>query len=179
MAAGRAGSPGGGGRAGGGQDAAGARGGGRLTHAGGVEVQRPRRRRVPYGVVALVAVNEGKAALVTGGDSGIGRAVAVLFEREGAEAWHTTDVAALLPENAKCAHCGGTEFRKETDILDVWFDSGSTHSYVVEARYGEGVRADVDFGPTLMLNRNRCILCTRCVRFMKEIDGDAQIGRDR
>jgi NADH-quinone oxidoreductase subunit G len=41
---------------------------------------------------------------------------------------------------------------------------------------GEGVKADVDFGPTLMLNRNRCILCTRCVRFMKEIDGDAQIG---
>src|SRR5512145_683465 len=41
---------------------------------------------------------------------------------------------------------------------------------------GEGVRADVDFGPTLMLNRNRCILCTRCVRFMKEIDGDAQIA---
>ena len=41
---------------------------------------------------------------------------------------------------------------------------------------GEGVKADVDFGPTLMLNRNRCIMCTRCVRFMKEVDGDAQIG---
>jgi len=41
---------------------------------------------------------------------------------------------------------------------------------------GDGVKADVDFGPTLMLNRNRCILCTRCVRFMREIDGDAQIG---
>jgi NADH-quinone oxidoreductase subunit G len=41
---------------------------------------------------------------------------------------------------------------------------------------GEGVRADVDFGPTLMLNRNRCILCTRCVRFMRDVDGDAQIG---
>ena len=41
---------------------------------------------------------------------------------------------------------------------------------------GEGVKADVDFGPTLILNRNRCILCTRCVRFMKEIDDDAQIG---
>ncbi|HEX5070199.1 MAG TPA: molybdopterin-dependent oxidoreductase [Vicinamibacterales bacterium] len=41
---------------------------------------------------------------------------------------------------------------------------------------GEGVKADVDFGPTLMLNRNRCILCTRCIRFMKEVDGDAQIG---
>jgi NADH-quinone oxidoreductase subunit G len=41
---------------------------------------------------------------------------------------------------------------------------------------GEGVRADVDFGPTLMLNRNRCILCTRCVRFMKDVDTDAQIS---
>jgi NADH-quinone oxidoreductase subunit G len=41
---------------------------------------------------------------------------------------------------------------------------------------GEGVKADVDFGPTLMLNRNRCILCTRCVRFMREIDTDAQIN---
>jgi NADH-quinone oxidoreductase subunit G len=41
---------------------------------------------------------------------------------------------------------------------------------------GEGVKGDVDFGPTLMLNRQRCILCTRCVRFMREIDADAQIG---
>jgi NADH-quinone oxidoreductase subunit G len=41
---------------------------------------------------------------------------------------------------------------------------------------GEGVRGDVDFGPTLMLNRQRCILCTRCVRFMREIDSDAQIN---
>ncbi len=41
---------------------------------------------------------------------------------------------------------------------------------------GEGVKGDVDFGPTLLLNRNRCILCTRCVRFMKQVDGDAQIS---
>jgi NADH-quinone oxidoreductase subunit G len=41
---------------------------------------------------------------------------------------------------------------------------------------GEGVKADVDFGPTLMLNRNRCILCTRCVRFMRDVEGDAQIN---
>ena len=41
---------------------------------------------------------------------------------------------------------------------------------------GEGVRADVDFGPTLLINRNRCILCSRCVRFMRDVDGDAQIG---
>ena len=41
---------------------------------------------------------------------------------------------------------------------------------------GEGVKADVDFGPTLMLNRKRCILCTRCVRFMRDVEGDAQIN---
>jgi NADH-quinone oxidoreductase subunit G len=41
---------------------------------------------------------------------------------------------------------------------------------------GEGAQADVDFGPTLMLNRNRCILCTRCVRFMRDVEGDAQIN---
>jgi NADH-quinone oxidoreductase subunit G len=41
---------------------------------------------------------------------------------------------------------------------------------------GDGVRGDVDFGPTLMLNRQRCILCTRCLRFMRDVDGDAQIN---
>jgi NADH-quinone oxidoreductase subunit G len=41
---------------------------------------------------------------------------------------------------------------------------------------GEGAKADVDFGPTLMLNRNRCIMCTRCVRFMRDVDVDAQIN---
>jgi NADH-quinone oxidoreductase subunit G len=41
---------------------------------------------------------------------------------------------------------------------------------------GEGVRGDVGFGPTLMLNRQRCILCTRCVRFMRDVEGDAQIN---
>jgi NADH-quinone oxidoreductase subunit G len=41
---------------------------------------------------------------------------------------------------------------------------------------GDGVKADVDFGPTLMLNRNRCILCTRCVRFMRDVETDAQIN---
>ena len=41
---------------------------------------------------------------------------------------------------------------------------------------GDGVKADIDFGPTLMLNRNRCILCTRCVRFMRDVEGDAQIN---
>jgi NADH-quinone oxidoreductase subunit G len=41
---------------------------------------------------------------------------------------------------------------------------------------GAGVKGDIDFGPTLILNRNRCILCTRCIRFMRDVDGDAQIS---
>jgi isoleucyl-tRNA synthetase len=66
-------------------------------------------------------------------DAALNRRIVKLFEREGAEAWHTTDVAKLLPGGAKCAHCGGTEFRKETDILDVWFDSGTSWFAVCEA----------------------------------------------
>jgi len=54
--------------------------------------------------------------------------------------------------------------------------SGSRMEFPRRTFDGEGVKADVDFGPTLMLNRNRCIMCTRCVRFMKDIDGDAQIS---
>ncbi len=55
-------------------------------------------------------------------------------------------------------------------------NAGSRMEFPRRTFDGEGVKADVDFGPTLLLNRNRCILCTRCVRFMREIDGDAQIG---
>ena len=63
----------------------------------------------------------------------LNRRIVDLFEREGAEAWHTTDVAALLPASAACAHCGGKVFRKETDILDVWFDSGVSWMAVCES----------------------------------------------
>jgi len=62
----------------------------------------------------------------------LNRKIVDLFEREGAEAWHTTDVAKLLPAQAKCAKCGGNSFRKETDILDVWFDSGVSWMAVCE-----------------------------------------------
>jgi NADH-quinone oxidoreductase subunit G len=67
----------------------------------------------------------------------------------------------------------------ECPLQDFSYSFGPNESRMEFARRvfdGEGVRADVDFGPTLMLNRNRCILCTRCVRFMREIDTDAQIG---
>ena len=66
-------------------------------------------------------------------DPALNRKIISLFEREGAEAWHTTEIAALLPDNATCAHCGGAAFRKETDILDVWFDSGTSWFAVCES----------------------------------------------
>jgi isoleucyl-tRNA synthetase len=63
----------------------------------------------------------------------LNRSIVDLFEREGAEAWHTGATDGLLPSGAICAHCGGKEFRKETDILDVWFDSGISWYAVCEA----------------------------------------------
>uniref|UniRef100_E6QMF0 isoleucine--tRNA ligase n=1 Tax=mine drainage metagenome TaxID=410659 RepID=E6QMF0_9ZZZZ len=65
-------------------------------------------------------------------DAGLNRKIVELFEEHGAEAWHSAAVGDLLPAGTTCAHCGGTEFRKETDILDVWFDSGSSWHAVAE-----------------------------------------------
>jgi len=60
--------------------------------------------------------------------------VVELFEREGMEAWHSVPVEELLgPAHMQCAHCGGRAFRKETDILDVWFDSGMSWLAVCES----------------------------------------------
>jgi isoleucyl-tRNA synthetase len=66
-------------------------------------------------------------------DPTLNRKIVDLFDREGAEAWHTTDVATLLPKDAACTHCGDKIFRKETDILDVWFDSGTSWFAVCES----------------------------------------------
>ncbi len=62
-----------------------------------------------------------------------------LFRNEGANAWYTKPVEAILPPGAACPKCGGTSFRKEGDILDVWFESGSSHRAVLdEMSYGLG-----------------------------------------
>jgi isoleucyl-tRNA synthetase len=63
----------------------------------------------------------------------LNRAVVALIEREGIEAWRTPAADALLPAGPVCAHCGGTAFRKETDILDVWIDAGVSWFAVCEA----------------------------------------------
>ncbi|HEY9857673.1 MAG TPA: isoleucine--tRNA ligase, partial [Stenomitos sp.] len=61
-------------------------------------------------------------------------AVAKRFETEGADAWWQHEAHAFLPAGTSCPKCGGTAFRKEKDIMDVWFDSGSSWSAVLEAR---------------------------------------------
>jgi len=53
--------------------------------------------------------------------------VAAIFEGHGSNAWFEREAEELLPQGFKCPHCGGTHFTKETDTLDGWFDSGSTH----------------------------------------------------
>ena len=54
-----------------------------------------------------------------------------LFAEHTADIWYERTAAELLPAGVKCAKCGATEFSKETDILDVWFDSGSSHLAVL------------------------------------------------
>jgi isoleucyl-tRNA synthetase len=63
------------------------------------------------------------------------RHVIPFFEREGADAWYTHSAEELLPPGTKCP-CAGEKWRKESDILDVWFDSGSTHLAVLSEKEG-------------------------------------------
>jgi len=59
------------------------------------------------------------------------------FTREGADAWFTRTVEELLPAGTRCS-CGASSWRKETDILDVWFDSGSSHLAVLDRPDADG-----------------------------------------
>ena len=69
--------------------------------------------------------------------------VAEIFEREGADAWFARDVADLVPPGYTCPTCGGSAFERESDILDVWFDSGVSFAAVVEKKYGPDAIADL------------------------------------
>ena len=60
--------------------------------------------------------------------------IANIFEEEGSDAWWKYEADQLLPEGTKCPKCGHTHFRKEKDIMDVWFDSGSSHMGVMTKR---------------------------------------------
>ncbi|WP_066806885.1 isoleucine--tRNA ligase [Sphingomonas asaccharolytica] len=71
-------------------------------------------------------------------DPAVNDRIVKAFEAGGADAWFTADHQALLGPDHKLE-----DFEPQNDILDVWFDSGSTHVFTIEARYGEGVRADL------------------------------------
>ena len=62
------------------------------------------------------------------------KAVSELFTREGSDAWWRRTATEILPAGFACPHCGKTSFRKETDTMDVWFDSGSSHAAVLTQR---------------------------------------------
>lgn len=59
--------------------------------------------------------------------------VADIFRKEGADAWYALEAKELMPEGSKCS-CGCESFKKETDIMDVWFDSGVSHAAVLDNR---------------------------------------------
>jgi isoleucyl-tRNA synthetase len=65
-------------------------------------------------------------------DGSIAMHVADLMESKGADVWFEKDCSELLPQGFVCPSCGSDDFEKETDILDVWFDSGSIQAAVLE-----------------------------------------------
>ena len=69
-------------------------------------------------------------------------AVASLFEKEGSDAWFKYEASEILPEGYKC-ECGCTEFTKDHNIMDVWFDSGVSHAAVCDEEHGLAWPADL------------------------------------
>ena len=67
-------------------------------------------------------------------DPAIGHHVVSIFRREGADAWYKRSPEELMPAGTRCPECKGSKFYKEKDILDVWFDSGTSHLAVLGDR---------------------------------------------
>jgi isoleucyl-tRNA synthetase len=66
-------------------------------------------------------------------DHAINRKVVELFARSGADAWFTSESDTILPDGTKCPRCGGAKFEKETDIFDVWLESGASYLALIAA----------------------------------------------
>ncbi|HTU40147.1 MAG TPA: class I tRNA ligase family protein, partial [Candidatus Aquilonibacter sp.] len=86
------------------------------------------RQRV-WGVPIAVFLCEGCGKPLN--DKALNRRVVELFARSGADAWFTHEPNSLLPAGTKCPHCAGTKFEKETDIFDVWLESGASYLALV------------------------------------------------
>jgi isoleucyl-tRNA synthetase len=81
-----------------------------------------------------------KACNVEIADAKVISGVADIFERESSDAWYRREAKDLLPEGFKCPGCKGAEFTKETDILDVWFDSGSSWTAVFKEYFADELK---------------------------------------
>jgi len=77
------------------------------------------------------------------GDPAIHQLVVDLFAREGADAWYKYSAEQILPPGTKCAKCSSTKFRKEMDIVDVWFESGNSQAAVLGREPGLPWPADL------------------------------------
>ncbi len=64
-------------------------------------------------------------------DPAVNQRIVDLFAEEGADAWYVRDAAEILPPGTTCNSCGTAEFKKEMDILDVWFESGASQAAVL------------------------------------------------
>jgi isoleucyl-tRNA synthetase len=98
------------------------------------------RQRV-WGVPIAVFFCEGCGKLLDTKESH--RIVVDLFAREGADAWYKHEAKDILPAGTACPGCAGATFRKETDIIDVWFESGSSHAAVLGHEPGLAWPADL------------------------------------
>ncbi len=89
------------------------------------------RQRV-WGVPIAVFLCEGCGKPLN--DKAINRKVVELFARSGADAWFTSESDTILPAGTKCPHCGSIRFEKETDIFDVWLESGASYLALIADR---------------------------------------------
>jgi len=69
--------------------------------------------------------------------------IEAIFEKQGSDAWFSMPASNLAPSNASCPKCNAREFKKETDILDVWFESGASHHGVLKIRDDLTLPADL------------------------------------
>ncbi len=100
-------------------------------------ISRQRSWGVPIVAVHCEACGEAHAS------KELAEHVASIVEREGSDAWFARPVEELVPPGFRCRNCASTRLRKETDILDVWFDSGVSHAAVLERRAGLRSPADL------------------------------------